>query len=80
MEWWIARIDNNWNDKIANSLEGAYDTVKDKDDTKRATSGGGAVHWISTHASVFDIENRMMHLVTQEKEVNGAYNFKEYRL
>lgn len=75
-EW----FDNNWNDKIANSLQTAYDTVKDKDDTKRATSGGGAVPWISTHASVFDIESRTMHLVTQEKEVNGAYDFKEYRL
>lgn len=73
-------FDNNWNNNIKDSLQSAYDIIKDIDDAKRATSTGGNVPWISTHASVFDIDNKSMHLVTQEKEVNGAYDFREYKL
>lgn len=73
-------FDLNWSDSIKNSLQGAYDQVKDLDDSKRATSTGGTVPWISAHACVFDIDNRAMHLVTQEKEVEGKYDFQQYSL
>ena len=74
---------NNWTADIKNALQTAYNIAYNKG--TRATEPGGAVPWISTHAEVFDIDNRTLHLVTQEKEkdIGGGqkgYDFKSYKL
>lgn len=56
-----------------------------KDPTTRPKKLEDGLPWISTHAEVFDIENRTLHLVTQEKMVKGydersPYDFKEFKL
>ncbi|MCQ2792174.1 MAG: linear amide C-N hydrolase [Bacilli bacterium] len=62
------------------ALRKNYDRVKDPKTGERYEPTDKNIPWISTHAEVFDIENRTLHLVTQEAEVNDQYDFKEFKL
>lgn len=76
---------DNWTTgaKLKDQLDEVYKGVLAKlnNPTLRTSELGGNVPWISTHAEVYDIENRTLHLVTQEEVNNeGNYNFKEFKL
>ena len=54
-----------------------------KNPSKRPLKLKEGLPWISTHAEVYDIENKTLHLVTQEKgktETDSSYDFKEFKL
>lgn len=67
---------------IKEGIDAAYKTIRN---FERAPGTGGGVPWISTHAEVFDIDNRTLHLVTQEQTgegefFDGTYDFKPFKL
>lgn len=81
----------HWQDGVVN-LKEALQTVTNqitsqlpniKDRPEKLVDG---LPWISTHAEVFDIENKSLHLATQEDEKDSAngeekeYKFKEFKL
>lgn len=69
----------HWKDgevNMSEKLKTPWETVKDtKDNDKRAPAVGATVPWISTHAEAYDIENKTLHLTTQED-----YEWKEFKL
>ncbi|MCQ2794989.1 MAG: linear amide C-N hydrolase [Bacilli bacterium] len=67
-----------WDHGLKSDLERNYEKVNSE--KGRESKSGPAVPWISTHAEVFDIENKTLHLVTQEKEQEGLYDFKPYTI
>ena len=73
---------DNWEKglKLKEKLTIEYEIVSNTETGHREEEPGPAVPWISTHAEVFDIENRTLHLVTQEKEENSQYKFEEFKL
>lgn len=76
--------EDHWEDgdiNLKDKLTEEYNIVKDTSDpSKREEKPGPAVPWISTHAEVFDIKNKTLHLVTQEKENDNKYVFESYKL
>ncbi|MCQ2794415.1 MAG: linear amide C-N hydrolase [Bacilli bacterium] len=73
-------------DQLAGVTKQIQDALKIPSGTEgREQKPGGKVPWISTHAEAYDIDNLTLHLVTQEKtieggEKDGQYDFKEYKL
>lgn len=59
---------------IKDKLQAKYDQTQDP--YKRESKTGEEVPWISTHAEVYDIANKSLHLITQEK----YNNWVEYKL